>query len=688
MRWLGIVLMVITVSIGQASLVPMPKQMERGTSEVRKIGNIRAPKALTPVVEAFRTDWPALQSAGAGELEITLDPKLGEESYRIHIAKTTTIQAGGATGVAWALQSLGQTLHTGSPITKISDAPDMEFRTVMIDVARRYHSPSTLRRIVRWAQIGKIRYLQLHLTDDQNWMLPTTVLAGVDARNTHKRPAYTREELTELQAYATARGVTLIPEVDLPGHSTLLCAFDPDVYRIQGSPSTNCINFASPKVREALTTLIDEIAELFPNAPYIHLGGDEAWYPDTQNDPHFKAAGKPADQVFVDFLADLSKRVVRHGRIPLVWEGFRPSEGQYALKTLPKELVVIAWENHYYPADQLLKDGFRIVNAGWDPGYVVNHYPWDAFTLVPLPRMYAWDPRVFGLVVGPYSTRLGDSPNVIGGLMCWWEGHEWNAQRILPARIATFGARLWNAKGERDYAGFMRRVEALKSHVDRTSFPFGMVLSGPADFTDTLTVGALSDRRTVVRFRTDGQVPQASDPTGEIKVTESGIITAQAFREGHPVGETQFIPVHKTTLVPNLALGKPVTTSSVADPDFPVSLITDGIADNIGAFWLSYPLPAEATIDLGQLTDFNRIEVVAFWAAGQAARYRVQVSDDGRIWREVIDAGENKEGAKREGYVHTLAKQRARYIRLQVTGSDQHPATMGRIHEVRVFMTQ
>lgn len=686
MRWSGIVFTVIMASIGQASLVPMPKQLVRGTSDVRKIGSIRAPKTLTPIVEAFRTDWPTLQSPGGNELEITLDPKLKEEAYRITIGQTTIIQAGGSTGVAWALHSLGQALHTRAPITKVSDAPDMEFRTVMIDVARRYHSPSTLRRLVRWAQIGKIRYLQLHLTDDQNWMLPTNVLKGVDARNTHKKPAYTRAELTELQAYAEARGVTFIPEVDLPGHSTLLCAFDPAVYRIQGSPSANCINFASPKVRETLATLVDEIAELFPSAPYIHLGGDEAWYPNVQNDPHFAAAGKPADQVFVDFLAELSRTVVRHGRTPLVWEGFRPSEGQYALKTLPKELVVIAWENHYYPADQLLKDGFRIVNAGWDPGYVVNHYPWDAFTLVPSPRMYAWDPRVFGLVVGPYSTPLGDSPNVIGGLMCWWEGHEWNAQRILPSRIATFGARLWNAKGERDYAGFRRRVNVLQNHVDATSFPFRLS-GGPYEFTDKLTLSAATDRRTLVRFRTDGEIPQASDPT-QMEVTESKIITAQAFRDGKPYGETQFISVHQTTKIPNLASGKPVTTNSVDDPDFPASLITDGIADNVSAFWLSYPLPATATIDLGKLTEFNKIEVVAFWAAGQAARYKVQASDDGRIWREIVDASENKEGAKREGYIHALAKQQSRYIRLQVTGSDQHPATMGRIHELRVFMTQ
>lgn len=599
-----------------------------------------------------------------------------------------TLVAGGSTGVAWGLQSLGQILTTGARIERVEDSPDFAFRAVMIDVARRYHSPSTLRRIVRWCQLGKVRYLQLHLTDDQNWMMPSEVLKGVDSRNTHKRPAYTKQELTELQAYARARGISIIPEIDLPGHSTLLCQHDPDVFRIQGSPSTNCINFASPIVRTKLTQLIHEVADVFPDAPYIHLGGDEAWYPTPEKDPHFAAqADKSAQQIFVDFVAELSRVVLKRGRTPIVWEGFGRSD--YANATIPRETVVIAWENHYYPADELLADGYRIVNAGWNPGYVVNHYPWDAYTLVPLPKMYQWDPRVFGLVTHDHTRNLGDSPNLLGGLMCWWEGHEWNAQRVLPHRIATFGARLWNRNGERDYAAFQKRLDSALTRIDRESFPYRLSIEGAVrdtEFEEGITLSAASDRRTVVAFRTDGQIPGLKDTLAEIKLQESAVVTIQAYREGHPIGETQFLPVHRVKVVKNLALGKPVTTTAAIDPDFPPARLTDGVADVVGSYWLGYPNPVSATIDLGKSIEFNRIDVVAFYAAGQAARYRISVSLDGKEWTTLADASAQTQGAPAEGYLHKFEKQSARYVRLECVSSTQHPATMSRIHEVRIFM--
>lgn len=680
--------LILLAALGCSELLPAPKRVVRGGDPLRHVGAIRAPKELAPLVKAFREDFPAQQRATSPGLDVSIDPKLGEEAYRLVLGASPTLVAGGRTGVAWGLQSLGQVLVSGGRFVTIEDKPDFGFRAAMIDVARRYHSPSTLRRVVRWCQLGKIRYLQLHLTDDQNWMMPTEVLKGIDSRNTHKRPAYTKQELADLQAYASARGVSIIPEIDLPGHSTLLCQYDPDVFRIQGSPSTNCINFASPIVRTKLTQLIQEVADFFPDAPYIHLGGDEAWYPTPEKDPHFAAqADKAAWQIFVDFVAELSRVVLQRGRTPIVWEGFGRSD--YAKATIPRETVVIAWENYYYPADELLDDGYRIVNAGWNPGYVVNHYPWDAYTLVPLPKMYEWDPRVFGLVSHNYTRNLGDSPNLLGGLMCWWEGHEWNAQLVLPHRIVTFGARLWNRSGERDFPAFHKRLSAALSRIDRDSFPYRLTIEGAVrgtELEESITLRAASDRRTVVAFRTDGQVPTPADTLSEIKVSQNTIVTIQAYREGKPYGETQFVPVHKVEVVKNLALGKPVTTDAAVDPDFPPSRLTDGVSDVIGSYWLGYPNPVSATIDLGKPTEFNRIDVVAFYAAGHSAHYRISVSQDGKEWRLVADASKQTQGAPREGYLHKFENQSARYVRLECASSGQHPATMSRIHEVRVFM--
>jgi hexosaminidase len=148
----------------------------------------------------------------------------------------------------------------------------------------------------------------------------------------------------------------------------------------------------------------------------------------------------------------------------------------------------------------------------------------------------------------------------------------------------------------------------------------------------------------------------------------------------------QFVPVDKVQIVPNLALGKPVTTTADIDPDFPPARLTDGVADVVGSYWLGYPNPVSATIDLGKSIEFNRIDVVAFYAAGHSAHYRVSVSQDGKEWRLIADASKQTQGAPREGYLHKFENQSARYVRLECASSGQHPATMSRIHEVRVFM--
>lgn len=688
MRRLAVLCLALAVLPASSQIVPAPKKLATG-AVARQIGPMLYPAALSSQVDAFKSDWPGQVGGRNKPLTIVVDPKLGPEAYRLSNGKQLKLVVGGSEGAAWGLQTLGLALANGVAFSNIEDEPDYGYRSVMIDVARRYHSISTLRRIVRWCQLGKVRYLQLHLTDDQNWMLPTEVLKGIDARNSHKRPAYTRQELVDLQAYAEARGVSVIPEVDLPGHSTILCAYDPDTFRIQGSPSTNCINFASPLVRSKMTALLGEVATLFKNSPYIHIGGDEAWYPTPEKDPHFASSGKSAEHLFVDFVAELSNAVLAKGKTPIVWEGFRPSDDKYAVNTLPNKLVVVAWEGDYYPGDQLMRDGFTLINAGWDPGYVVNHYPWDAYTLVPLPRMYRWDPTVFGLVVGPRSTKLEVRERLRGGLMCWWEGHEWNAQRILPARIATFGARLWNGDGERNFAVFDKRVRRELERIDQASFPYRLKIEGAVhrtEFTDKITLSAASDRRTTVAFRTDGQIPAVGDTLTQVALDKSAIVTVQAFREGKPYGETQFIAVDKVQVVPNLALGKKVTTTADIDPDFPPARLTDGVADVVGSYWLGYPNPVSATIDLGEPTQINRVDVVAFWAAGQAARYRVLVSVDGQRWDVVADASEQKQGAPKEGYLHVFAAKVARYVKLECVSSDQHPASMSRIHEVRVFM--
>ncbi len=645
-------------------------------------------------LQAFREDWPALQSKSGRKVAIVLDRSLAEEEYRVSLGASATIRAGSRGAVAWGLGTLGQVGSQGFRQAEVRDKPAYPFRGVAVDVARRFHSLSTLRQIVRWCHAGKVRYVQLHLTDDQNWMLPTQALAGADRNNASGHPAYTREEMRGLQEFAEGRGVSIIPEIDVPGHSALLVRLDPQRFALKGSASTNCVNFGSPWVRDKMRAVVREMAATFPRAPYLHIGGDEAWYPDAEKDPDVAEAmkgGKAPQDVFVDFVVGMAEAVVAEGRTPMVWEGFGPSA--YAKKQIPRKAVVVAWEGAYYPAKDLVKDGFRVVNAGWDPCYVVNHYPYDAYTLVPLPNLYRVEPRTFGIVNWAPGTSgsVGLSPagNLMGSMLCWWEGREWNAQATLPLRILALGSRLWNPAGERDYEGFLRRGETV---VQRLQGPFKVVVEGARrengrEFTNRATVRAkAADPSLVFGMRSDGEVPRATDVVGSLEVRESAVVTVQAFRGRVPVGETRFLDLRKVKVLDNLLLHASAKGSTPEDPQFPASRVADGVADNVGSFWLGYPIPCSLTLDMGRAKRLNRIDVVPFWAAGQATRYAVDLSLDGKSWAPVADATGRAERPTEAGYVHRFPAQGARYVRVRITGSEQFPPTMARIHEVRAFL--
>ncbi|HLO98390.1 MAG TPA: family 20 glycosylhydrolase [Fimbriimonas sp.] len=682
-------------------LIPQPVfQSNTTTSSKTPTFVFPSPSAgVAREIDAFRTDFPALQSAMGRKVKVAIDPKLAPEQYKLSMGSVVQIRAGSRTGVAWALQSLGQIASSNVSSTQIEDKPSFPFRCVMIDVARRYHSLSTLRQIVRWCQAGKVRFIQLHLTDDQNWMLPTTVLAGVDKNNAHKRPTYTRQELTELQAFASARGVTIIPEIDIPGHSSLLVKLDPEQFQIKGSQSTGCINFGSPRVRQTMRKLIAETASLFKESPYIHIGGDEAWYPDAEKDPIFAQKMKSnsktpsPSEVFVDFVGEMSEAVLSHKKRPIVWEGFGRTD--FARTRIPSKTIVVAWEGDYYPAKDLANDGYNIINAGWDPCYVVNHYPYDQFTLAPLPNLYQIDPFKFGLFnrVKPEerSTQLPKSDKMLGSLMCWWEGHEWNAHTTLPNRIIALGSKLWHQEGESDYRSFSTRMANALHRIQTATQPFdvaveGAISPGQTMFTNRAIVRPVSSDPTLsFAFRTDTNPPKVDDIKPSLEVSENTVVTIQAYRNGTRIGEVAFINLKKVTVVPNLAMGAKVIGSTPQDPQFPAQLVTDGVADNESAFWLGYAIPCSLTIDLGAAKEFNRVDVVPFWAARQAVLYKVETSLDASTWTLAADASTQKAVPTAAGYVHRFAKRKARYVRVQIMGTSQFPPTMARINEVRVF---
>ena len=230
-----------------------------------------------------------------------------------------------------------------------------------------------------------IRFLQLHLTDDPAFTFPSTAFPKLAAQPQHGGPAYTLEELRDLERYACERGVAIVPEMEVPGHAGAMNRAMPELFKIRGTKPYGhhaSINFANPAVVQAVDTLVGEMCEVFRSSPYFHVGGDEADLAFAHQHEDFQAAFKQfglgekgQGQLYRHFLIQMDEIVRKHGKRMIVWEGFhRDPRSQFQI---PKDVIVMEYECPFYPPEQLVADGFTVVNAAWTPLYVVNRHRWS-----------------------------------------------------------------------------------------------------------------------------------------------------------------------------------------------------------------------------------------------------------------------------------------------------------------------
>jgi hexosaminidase len=290
-----------TASGGDAvSLVPLPKALtlKPGVMALSERSRIVAgDKALAPLATILSQELltvtglkigTAEDIVGTGEVLLQLDPVLKDEAYTLEVTDKAVVKGGDYNSVASGTVTLLQALRAEDgtltiPRMTIDDKPAYPFRAALIDLARKYHSPGGIKQVVELCRLYKIRYLHLHISDDQLFMFPSTAFPQVGKGNrefARFEPAskprvdpYTLDELKDLERFAQERGVHLVPELDLPGHSGRLVGDARETFGFPGNGST--VNIASPKTLKAVTTLLNEVLDVFQSTPYVHLGADE-----------------------------------------------------------------------------------------------------------------------------------------------------------------------------------------------------------------------------------------------------------------------------------------------------------------------------------------------------------------------------------------------------------------------------
>ena len=413
----------------------------------------------------------------AVKLVLTVDEELAADEYTLLVADGVRLSGGAYEAVAMGLTTLLQSISPEGtlPRMRITDRPDYDYRSLMLDVARSYYSPENIKTAIDLCRWYKLNYLQLHLTDDGAFTFPSAAFPEL----TTKGHSYTLEELAELNEYAHLRGVTIVPEIDVPGHSGAIVKALPELFGI-GEPANNpyTISMGREDTYAALETLIGEVAAAFPHSPYIHIGGDEAFFAGMDDDPATVAYMREHDlpdvhELFRHFLIRLNEMVRAEGRQTIVWSGF----GEHGELEIPPNVIVMAWQAIYHHPRALLREGRPIINASFKPLYVVNNRKWPARHIYEVWNPNRWDswehkgPNFEGI-------ELPENEAVMGATLCVWEQRETNMLPRLIERVPAMGAKLWRADGSLHAAAFDSTLRQKTEQFYRLLAPFEVSFAG------------------------------------------------------------------------------------------------------------------------------------------------------------------------------------------------------------------
>ncbi|MBN1530722.1 MAG: family 20 glycosylhydrolase [Thermoleophilaceae bacterium] len=441
-----------------------------------------------PVAEArllaadLRRRLPVVSGVRAmpGDIEVALgasDRRLGGEGYRLEAGPVLRVRARTAAGAFYGTRTVVQLLsrRNAVPAGTARDWPRYPERGLMLDNGRRYFGPSWLRGRIRELAALKLNQLHLHFSDDQGFR----VASGSHPEIVSKAHL-SKRQVRGLVAYARARHIRVIPEIDMPGHMRAALARHPNLQLADesGVRGPSRLDVTKPAARRFARELILEYLDLFPGR-YWHGGADEylnqadyARHPRLERwaRARYGPRANGAD-AYIAFINWMDRLVRSRGRTLRVWnDGLA---GGRAVR-LRRDVVVDWWAAHAGPGPRtLVRQGHRILNGGWWPTYYVVS-PLGAVRPSMRTAYESWAVNRFhgvslGLepadaaVVLPRGSRL----NLGSELHVWnddpdGESDARTARGIAP-RLRVLAQKTWDSPPvARRYAGFQRIARAIR----------------------------------------------------------------------------------------------------------------------------------------------------------------------------------------------------------------------------------
>lgn len=669
------------------------------------------------------------QSSNVIRLQRTDAADFPAEGYRLTVSEeAVTISAGSGAGIFYALQSLLQWCpaaatddHVLISQVTVTDYPRYSWRGLHLDVARHFFSVAEVKQYLDYLATYKFNTFHWHLTDDQGWRIeikkfPRLTEIGAWRNGTlighySEEPQfdtvryggyYTQDEIRAVIAYAKKRFITIVPEIEMPGHVKALLAAYPElacsgnsfevgknwgVYNDVLCPTEHTISF--------MKDVLQEVINLFPSA-YIHIGGDECpkeqWKKSAYCQELIHRLGLKDEEALQGyFTQQMASFVNQQGRKIIGWD-------EILQEGLTKGAAVMNWRG--------MEDGIKAANMNYEVVMsptdfcYFNYYqssnanePLAIGGFLPLEKVYAFEPT-------PPALSASNQRFIIGGQANMWTeyiGSLSKLQYMLFPRICAMSEVLWSQKENRNYPDFIARLTThqfslfnrLNINYSKALFEVKMELRPNNTGTGIIARLSTEDPTLKINYNLssyENEILSATNNTAfesapvDLLISQSVLLNTVA-KDVKGINGPELVQQFDL----NLATGKPVTFVHQPDPKYSnggAFTLVNGITGRIpwnGSEWLGFSGEnLEAVIDLGSTQNVSRISLGLLNDEGSwiylPTQVTVAVSADAKTFRTV--GTKSNETIKKNGgrqATFSFNKTPARYIKIMAFNAGTIP---------------
>lgn len=659
-----------------------------------------------------------------GNVYFTLGLQDGrKEAYSINVSSDgILVRAVAPEGIYRATRTLLKSVGTEKtssvefPSAEVSDWPRFGYRGLMLDVSRHFSDVEMVKRTIDMLALHQLNIFHWHLTDDQGWRIEikshpeltevgawrddTVVgryLGGTDYPTDGKRHGgfYTQEQIREIVAYAKERYIEIIPEIDLPGHTSAVLAAYPQLgcedkeYKVANRWGVirDVLCAGNPASLDLFKDIMDEVCDLFPGK-YIHLGGDECvkdrWKACPKCQKKIRELGlkdgsrySKEDYLQSWFMGEVASYVQSKGKRVIGWDeilegvpmddsvimSWRGTEGGITAARMGHDVVMTPTSDMYFDQSQTLASQLEEIPVG---GFIN------------VMKVYSYEPLPASLTPEQQKHILGCQANV----WCEYMPEERIRQYQILPRLAALSEVQWTMPERKNYKDFLKRLPKMLSIYDHYGYNYAKhIFDVACSYSVNVEKGSLEVSLSTlgndpIYYTLDGTSPQTKkamlyDDT-PIVISSPSELKVSVLRNGKFTKEETLFKLDC-----NKATFKKVnisTTLNIMQAHLPHEILTDGIVGSLRCDdyrWMSCTGRMSLVLDLGKSESFSRIGWVALNSQSEnilvPQNVKIQISEDGKQYCTILDIEKNHE-IQAEQSVERISEevgaQTARYIKM------------------------